>query len=200
MSNAPACLSAGFPGYPLSMDPFQDAVVEAEKIDEQVARWAAMRVDPRHVPWLRRLTHLGGTEVAFLAGAAAGLISRVTEGSWRPAGRLVLVIGGQNLLHNAIKRMTERARPSGPHHSFFKGASFPSGHTATAAATWPEIASAMAPGSRIARAAAVTAGPAVGATRVLLGVHWLTDVIAGLGLGWGWLWLVRKSFGWTQER
>jgi undecaprenyl-diphosphatase len=36
---------------------------------------------------------------------------------------------------------------------------------------------------------------AVGATRVLLGVHWLSDVIAGLALGWAWFAVCAIAFG-----
>jgi undecaprenyl-diphosphatase len=43
----------------------------------------------------------------------------------------------------------------------------------------------------------LAAGIAVGvaATRVLLDVHWLTDVIAGLSLGWAWFAVCAIAFG-----
>ncbi|NNL68648.1 MAG: phosphatase PAP2 family protein [Acidimicrobiia bacterium] len=159
-----------------------------QDLDRRVAKWAAAAVAPRHVAAIRTVTHLGGTEVAVTAGALAGLVAQQRTRSWRPAHYLVVTIVGQNVLHNLIKRVTRRGRPEGPHHSHFAGASFPSGHTSTAAAAWPAIVRTVLPGAGVpATVAALAAGPAVGATRVLLGVHWLSDVIAGLGVGWGWL-------------
>jgi membrane-associated phospholipid phosphatase len=42
---------------------------------------------------------------------------------------------------------------------------------------------------------AVGVAVAVAATRVLLDVHWLSDVIAGLALGWGWFAVCAIAFG-----
>ncbi|MBT8215712.1 MAG: phosphatase PAP2 family protein [Acidimicrobiales bacterium] len=164
-----------------------------EDLDRRVAKWAAAAVAPRHVAAIRAVTHLGGTEVAITAGALAGLVAGRRARSWRPALHLAVAIGGQNLIHNLLKRATGRRRPDGPHHSYFAGASFPSGHTSTAAAAWPAIVNCALPrGGPFPTAAAFSAGPAVGATRILLGVHWLSDVVAGLAVGWGWLALANR--------
>jgi undecaprenyl-diphosphatase len=42
---------------------------------------------------------------------------------------------------------------------------------------------------------AVAIATAVAASRVLLGLHWLSDVVAGLALGWGWFAIVALAFG-----
>ncbi len=162
-----------------------------DQIDDAAAAWAAQNVEARHIPMLRAVTQAGGTESAVVAGLAAATINRLRTGGWAGTQRLLVIVAGQNLLHNGIKLLARRRRPSGPHHSHFAGSSFPSGHTTTAAAVWPAVTAAVG-APRGVRAASYAVGPVVGATRVLLGVHWITDVTAGLGLGWLWLWLGRR--------
>lgn len=169
-----------------------DMAAELHRVDESVAQWAAKHVSPRHTEWLTRITHLGGTETAVAAGALSALVDRARTGSWHGTLRLVTIIGGQNLIHNGVKAVVRRHRPRGPHHAHFAGSSFPSGHTTTAAATWPAVAATLTR-SPLLRAMSLAAGPLVGATRVLLGVHWLSDVLAGLAIGWGWLGFVRRA-------
>ena len=101
---------------------------------------------------------------------------------------------------NTTKVVVERARPSVDQLTGFSGYSFPSGHSAQAASMFAAIALVFGRG-RSVRVHALLAGVAIGiavavaASRVLLGVHWLTDVIAGLAVGWGWFAAVSTAFG-----
>lgn len=161
--------------------------------DQRTQLWARTGLGAGSIAPLRIVTQLGSTEVIVATATAVGLGAAVWRRSWRPAVALAVTIGGQNLAFNLVKRIARRTRPPGPHHASWAGASFPSGHTAAAASAWPAMLAVGAPGAgAAAKAASYAAGPAVGATRVLLGVHWLSDVIAGLALGWGWLALTRR--------
>jgi undecaprenyl-diphosphatase len=76
------------------------------------------------------------------------------------------------------------------------GFSFPSGHSALSAAFFGSLAGLAAASSRRRREAAghLAAGVVmvflVGFSRVALGVHWPSDVLAGWAVGFGWLALV----------
>ena len=115
-------------------------------------------------------------------------------------GFVTVVVLGQVVVTNVTKVLVDRSRPNIHRLTGFSGASFPSGHAATAAATFAAVALLLGRGrSQRAKAllAAGASGIAVGVatTRVLLGVHWLTDVIAGLAIGWAWFALASIAFG-----
>ena len=93
-----------------------------------------------------------------------------------------------------------RARPDLSQLTGFAGSSFPSGHSTAAAATYAAIALLLSrrrsPATRsLLAGGAVAIAVAVAASRVLLGVHWLTDVMAGLALGWAWFAACSIAFG-----
>jgi undecaprenyl-diphosphatase len=101
---------------------------------------------------------------------------------------------------NLIKVIVGRARPTISVLTGFTGQSFPSGHSAAAAACWGAVALLVArrwsrSGRSAAFGTAAAIAVAVACSRVFLGVHWLSDVIAGLAVGWGWLALCSIAFG-----
>ena len=143
---------------------------------------------------LELVTDLGGTIYLFVLMALIGAYHAVRRSDAGPLVYLIVVGVGVTLLNNGLKLLIDRDRPDIAQLSESAGSSFPSGHTAAAAACWAGMMLVLArrrsaPVRRTAAAAAIFIAGTVAATRVLLGVHWLSDVVAGLLVGWGW-WLV----------
>jgi undecaprenyl-diphosphatase len=152
--------------------------------------------DPIGPAWLqecmRDLTAVGGVTVLTLVTITA-VVTLLFHGKWRHA----LVMGGTVLAaqvsSSALKVFYDRPRPTlVPHGSFVYSASFPSGHSTLAAAVYLTLAAVVASLERTRRAKifvfclALLIVPAVGFSRVYLGVHWPTDVLAGWSLGSLW--------------
>lgn len=136
-------------------------------------------------------TDLGS--VYAIAGVSAVLAA---TGRRRPA----LDVAGAGAvgwtLAQGIKPLVERPRPYQAHGAFRlvaepAGASWPSGHVAVAGAMTAALTPAMSPRARIG--AAALAG-FVSVSRIYVGVHYLTDVVAGLGVG------VISAGAWTAAR
>lgn len=170
------------------------------RADGPVAEWAAVRATPVGTDVLGWLSKLGGTQGVVIVATAVALFE------WRRTGRraeiflLALTVGGQLALTNLIKIMVDRARPEIQQLTGHAGASFPSGHAAAAAATFAAVALVVGRGrshnvKTALWGAAAGIAVAVAITRVMLGVHWTTDVIAGLLVGWGWFALCSAAFG-----
>jgi undecaprenyl-diphosphatase len=133
-----------------------------------------------------------GTTVAVVVLAAAGVASAaaLTGRSWRPLVTLALAGGSAAVTSSALKALVGRSRPA---TSVMLGApetgfGFPSGHTLITSALVGAAAlvvcrAAVRPVIRTA--AVVLAGGvalAMGASRLYLGDHWFTDVLAAYAL------------------
>ncbi len=170
------------------------------RLDQRAAQWGADHASASSTTALRVVSQLGGTMwgTVILVIIAAVELRRTRRRA--VIAFLVMTVVGQNLIVNATKVVVSRARPSIDQLTGFSSYSFPSGHSAQAAALNGAIALLVGRG-RSRRTQAVLAGIAtaiaisVAASRVLLGVHWLTDVIGGLAVGWGWFALISAAFG-----
>lgn len=151
-------------------------------------------VSPALVPAARLLTHLGDvvTVAAAAVIVAAWLLFR---GRRRRALLLVGIVASERLLIEGMKTVFDRARPDPLGHEVaVHNLAFPSGHSANAMAGWLAIA-LLAASPRLRRPAialALAIALVTGLSRLILQVHWPSDVLGGWAFGAAWtLFLVR---------
>lgn len=170
------------------------------RFDQSAARFAGRHASALSTTVLRDFTQLGGALVLVPIAVVVAIAFVARFRSAAVVAFLLFVVGGQYAVVDLIKWIVGRTRPNIDRLTGFSGPSFPSGHAAAAAASFAAFALLAGVGrsSRTKAAlAAIAVALAVGiaATRVFLGVHWLTDVLAGLALGWAWFALCSMAFG-----
>lgn len=138
------------------------------------------------------VSRLGDAWVVLVVGLLAVTVAWRAGGRRQLAAFLLLVVLGALLVTAVIKDVTDRARPSGALVDALSFA-FPSGHAARAAAVYGLVAWlawrwASRPLTRgLVIAAAGVMIVATGVSRLVLGVHWPTDVLFGWLLGGVWV-------------
>jgi undecaprenyl-diphosphatase len=166
--------------------------------------------DPLGPPWveqmMRDFTSLGGTGVLTFIVVAVTLYY-VIQGRYREMLILLTAVGGAFLISYFFKGIFDRPRPDLiPAGEYVFTASFPSGHALLAAATYLTLGSILAQLMKRSQLKAYVLLLAfflmllVGFSRVYLGVHWPTDVLAGWLLGTVWATLVWLIFYWLRRR
>jgi undecaprenyl-diphosphatase len=194
-----------------------DEVVERDThaLDEAILlslRTAGDPTDPIGPIWLeeamRDLTALGGMAVlTLLALAVAGYLA--FRRAWGQIALLAAAVLGAILLSTLLKSGFDRPRPDlVPHGARVLTASFPSGHAMISAAVYLTLGAMLASvqtGRRLKTyfiALAVILTLLVGASRVYLGVHWPSDVLAGWAAGASWailVWLAAQQLRRPRE-
>jgi undecaprenyl-diphosphatase len=192
-----------------------DEVLEGDTLRFDHWLLLALRVsgdpgDPLGPVWVeemfRDFTALGGIGVlGLLTVSSAGYLWLM--GLRRVAVFLVLAIAGGLLLSLALKAGFHRPRPDlVPHGAMVYTSSFPSGHSMLSAVvylTGGALLAVVHPARRVRIyliGCSILATLLVGVSRVYLGVHWPSDVLAGWTAGAAWAaacWLMAQ---WFQDR
>jgi undecaprenyl-diphosphatase len=155
---------------------------------------------------MRDFTALGSTGVLIVVVLAVTGFLAMTRKGHAALFVLVSVVGGV-LISQTMKWAYARPRPElVPHGAEVFTASFPSGHSMMSAVAYLTLGALLArtQTTRAAKAyvlsVAVGLTVLVGASRVYLGVHWPTDVLAGWMLGGVWALVCWLVMVWLQER
>ena len=164
------------------------------------------RALPWGPPWLqetgRDFTALGGVGVLSLVTlAVVGFL--LLDGKRRAAALVAVAVGGGLVLATLLKHGFDRPRPElVPHGAYVYTSSFPSGHSMLSAVAYLTLGALLARLQPRRELKIFLIGVAmllsflVGVSRVYLGVHWPTDVLAGWTAGGIWAvicWLVAGS-------
>ena len=170
-------------------------------LDATVRDWFLERRSPALTAVLTGFTTIGSSTV--LVSLAIGVA--VYLAATRRRDEALLVAGttaGALILWPLLKNLVERARPENAHLVPVSSWAYPSGHSLTSMAVIGVLTVLAYPRarSRVARVAVVVVGvlliAMVGVSRVYLGVHWPTDVLAGWLVGALWL----AACLWVYER
>lgn len=161
--------------------------------DAQVSRWLSARTHPSVTQLMLALNYLhSNTGVGLMAVTAAAVLFLRRQVAWLPV--LALSVGGGLLLNVLVKHIFQRARPVSSDallvlHTY----SFPSGHTAGATVWWGFFTVLVFTHRPPLPWRAATLFAAIGLvcltalSRVYLGVHYLSDVLAATAEGCAWL-------------
>lgn len=206
-----ACVAGGVWGFAELADEVAEG--ETQSFDEALLlsfRNPLDKTDPLGPKWVeeigRDLTAFGGvavlTSLTFIV--AAFLWLRNQGGT---ACFLLLAVGSGMLMSTSMKQVFDRPRPElVPHGSYVYTKSFPSGHSAMAAVTYLTLGALLARVQHQRRMKAyliIVASLlsfAVGISRVYLGVHWPTDVLAGWTVGATWAAACWLALRWSQKQ
>ena len=185
---------------------------DTQSFDEAVVRAMRESDDPQQPvgpPWLKQvardITALGGWAVLILVTFAVAGFLRLSGRIAMMASVLLASVGGM-LVGFAVKALITRPRPSiVPHLTEVSSWSFPSGHSMMSAAIYLTLGTLLTTviQERYQRFyiffLAVSVTILVGLSRIYLGVHYPTDVLAGWTLGLVWAVFCRMVLRYVQK-
>jgi membrane-associated phospholipid phosphatase len=163
-------------------------------LDQPVLERAIALRSPGLDTWVTRFTDLGGPVLMPILATATAVLLALLWRSRTPVVLMLIAAAGSLAMTSTGKALIGRVRPPEAEAvpPFESTPSFPSGHTLNATVLTAVVVYLVLRrvSSRRARAATVVVGVAfagaMGLSRVFLGHHWLTDVVAAWLLGLGW--------------
>ena len=181
-----------------------DSVTDADGVaglDQPILDYAISLRSPALDSVVTAYTNIAGPLGMPIIAVVALLILAIHRRSWTPVILIAAAGGGSLLLTIAGKDLIGRVRPplsqAVPPYEY--SPSFPSGHTLNAVVVAGIIAYLLLLRHHTRHARILNIGAAVlfaltiGLSRVFLGHHWFTDVLAGWMLGAAWLALIVTS-------
>ena len=165
----------------------------AARINGLIAGHAALLAVVKAVTWLG-----SGGVLWTLIGAAVVVLA--IRRRWRLAIYLLVAGAGALVLDPVLKSLVGRLRPVVAHPvAYGNGDSFPSGHALGSIVCYGALFLVFLPATRglwrrVFTVAIVTLIALIGVSRILLGVHYVSDVLGGWALGITWLGLTAFAF------
>jgi undecaprenyl-diphosphatase len=169
------------------------------QFDQAIADALRANLAPRALQVFAALTHLADTTTLSVLCVLGTLVLV----AWRQSGLAlvwVLAVAGNGILNESLKALIGRARPLAPEGTLLvPGLSFPSGHSSGAVVAYgmlAYLALRLHPKAwhLPALVASLVLALTVGISRVVLRVHFASDVVAGFASGSAWLALCITSF------
>jgi membrane-associated phospholipid phosphatase len=164
-----------------------------QHIDTSIHAWAISRRSPAATSFFSLMSTIGGP-VGLAILVAVVIIALLFLRRFRWVLYLIVTVGGGALLSLELKRYFARARPDlAEMLRQAHGYSFPSGHAMGSTVVFGALsylAFRTAPRWSVKTAAlalGITLVIAISLSRVYLGVHWISDVIAGITAGTLWV-------------
>jgi undecaprenyl-diphosphatase len=172
-----------------------DSVTESEGIahfDRALAHSMYQHVSPTAIAAFRGITWLGDPELITVIVVMVGAMLLAGRYWYLLAGWVIIPAGG-GLLNSMLKAIFQRNRPELPNPFVVEMSwSFPSGHAMGSLITYGMLAYVLVVflerrWDRPVIAATVTLVLLIGFSRMYLGVHYFSDVVAGFAAGTAWL-------------
>jgi len=177
-----------------------------ESVDHHTATWlnSLIAAHPVAVSIVKAVTWLGSSGVLWTLTGAAAVVLAIRR-RWRLAAYLLVAGAGALVLDPVLKALVGRLRPVVAHPvAYGTGDSFPSGHALGSIVCYGALFLVFLPATRGAGRRVFTAVfavliAAIGISRLLLGVHYVSDVLGGWAIGITWLGITAFAFELSRQ-